>query len=64
MHSINLGLNFDLNRDRISFNRLFGSKFVVRIQIVATKLIPAAQKKIEKFEIGRLLIKNREIYRK
>ena len=35
----------------------FLSEFVVRIQIIPTKSIPATQKKIEKFEINRLYSK-------
>ena len=49
---INLEQNFDLYRDQT--NQLFWSEFVVRIQIVATKSIPAAQKCIKKFERDRI----------
>ena len=44
-----------------TFNQLFRSKFLVRIKIVATKLIPAAQKLIKKFKF----VQNRSnLYRK
>ena len=43
-------ISFEIGFESL-FNQFFRSELVDPIQIVATKLIPAAKKKIEKFKI-------------
>ena len=47
---INLGLDFDLYRDRINFKQLFPSQFEAEFLLVTTKLIKSVTNIIEKFQ--------------
>ena len=51
---IDLEPNLILYRDLTAFKLTFLSEYVIRIQIVTTKLILVAQKKIKKIKIDQL----------